>query len=46
MPAETLAAHKVPTHWEFRTEPLPRNATGKILKQVVSGDAENTFIED
>ena len=38
--------HKVPAHWEIRTEPLPRNATGKILKQVVAGNAENTFIEE
>ena len=43
---ETLAPHKVPTHWEIRTEPLPRNATGKILKQVVAGTAQNTFIEE
>ena len=43
---ETLAPHKVPAHWEIRTEPLPRNATGKILKQVVAGNAENTFIEE
>jgi len=43
---ETLSPHKVPTHWEIRTEPLPRNATGKILKPVVMGEAENTFIED
>lgn len=43
---ETLAAHKIPAHWELRTEPLPRNATGKILKQVVAGHAENTFIEE
>ena len=43
---ETLASHKVPAHWEIRTEPLPRNATGKILKQVVAGNAENTFIEE
>ncbi|MEM9517993.1 MAG: class I adenylate-forming enzyme family protein [Actinomycetota bacterium] len=43
---ETLAAHKVPAHWEIRTEPLPRNATGKILKRVVAGAAENTFIEE
>ena len=42
----TLASHKVPAHWEIRTEPLPRNATGKILKQVVAGNAENTFIEE
>lgn len=44
--AETLAPHKVPAHWEIRHDPLPRNATGKILKQVVAGTAENTFIED
>lgn len=43
---EKLATHKVPVHWEIRAEPLPRNATGKILKRVVMGDAENTFIED
>ena len=43
---ETLASHKVPAHWEILTEPLPRNATGKILKQVVAGNAENTFIEE
>ncbi len=42
----TLAPHKVPAHWEVRSEPLPRNATGKVLKNVVAGDAENTFIED
>ena len=35
--AEKLAYYKVPTRWEIRTEPLPRNATGKVLKQVLSG---------
>ncbi|GJM39673.1 MAG: fatty acid--CoA ligase [Acidimicrobiales bacterium] len=44
--AQTLATFKVPAHWEFQTDPLPRNATGKILKAVVAGDAENTFIEE
>lgn len=44
--AETLATYKVPAHWEIRTEPLPRNASGKILKNVVAGNAENTFVED
>jgi long-chain acyl-CoA synthetase len=29
---ETLAPYKVPAHWEVRTEPLPRNASGKVLK--------------
>ncbi len=36
--AKTLADIKVPAHWELRTEPLPRNATGKILKQVLKGN--------
>ena len=44
--AETLADIKVPAHWELRTEPLPRNATGKILKQVVQGEADYDFIEE
>ena len=29
---ETLAAYKVPSLWEVREEPLPRNAAGKVLK--------------
>ena len=29
---ETLAAYKVPSAWEIREEPLPRNAAGKVLK--------------
>ena len=44
--ADTLADVKVPAHWELRTDPLPRNATGKILKQVVQGDASYDFIEE
>ena len=43
---ETLAPFKVPTKWEIRPEPLPRNATGKILKNVLTGAAENTFVEE
>jgi acyl-CoA synthetase (AMP-forming)/AMP-acid ligase II len=41
---ETLAFFKVPAHWELRREPLPRNATGKVLKHVLRGDAENLFV--
>jgi acyl-CoA synthetase (AMP-forming)/AMP-acid ligase II len=29
---ERLAYFKVPTHWRFSTDPLPRNATGKVLR--------------
>ena len=28
----TLAPFKVPAHWEIRSEPLPRNAAGKVVK--------------
>jgi long-chain acyl-CoA synthetase len=31
--AQRLAAFKVPTVIEFRDEPLPRNAAGKVLKR-------------
>ena len=41
--ARSLAYYKVPTHVEIRSEPLPRNATGKVLKAVLTGEAENTF---
>ena len=41
-----LAAFKVPAHWEVRHEPLPRNASGKVLKNVLSGEVENRFVEE
>ena len=44
--AEALADIKVPAHWELRTEPLPRNATGKILKRVLQGEADYDFVEE
>lgn len=44
--AETLAPYKVPAHWQLHHEPLPRNAAGKVLKNVLQGDAENRFVED
>ncbi len=44
--AEKLAYFKVPEHIEVRAEPMPRNATGKIMKHVLAGDAENTFVEE
>tara|TARA_Y100000052_G_scaffold26647_1_gene31965 strand:+ start:20047 stop:21813 length:1767 start_codon:yes stop_codon:yes gene_type:complete len=30
--ADKIAAYKIPKHVQFQTEPLPRNANGKILK--------------
>ena len=43
---ETLAYYKVPQYIDVRHEALPRNATGKVMKHVLSGEAENTFVEE
>ena len=42
---ENLARYKVPREIVFIPE-LPRNATGKVLKHVLTGDAESTFVEE
>lgn len=42
----TLAYYKVPEQWEFRAEPLPRNASGKILKDVLVTGGERRFVEE
>jgi len=39
-----LAAFKVPTRWELRDEPLPRNAAGKVMRHVLAG-APNPQVE-
>lgn len=44
--AVSLASYKVPSMVEIRTEPLPRTATGKVMKQVLAGEVENTFVEE
>jgi acyl-CoA synthetase (AMP-forming)/AMP-acid ligase II len=44
--AERLAYFKVPSLWEVRREPLPRNATGKVLRDVAIGKAGNAFVEE
>ncbi len=41
--AEHLARFKVPTVWELRTEPLPRNPAGKVLKAPLRGGHSATF---
>ena len=43
--AAELADFKVPAHVELRTDPLPRNASGKLLKNVLRGEAEVGFVE-
>jgi acyl-CoA synthetase (AMP-forming)/AMP-acid ligase II len=44
--AKELAYFKVPAHWDIRTEPLPRNASGKVVKQVLLDGAPLQFVED
>jgi long-chain acyl-CoA synthetase len=43
--AAELADFKVPAHVELRTEPLPRNPSGKLLKNVLRGEGEVSFVE-
>jgi acyl-CoA synthetase (AMP-forming)/AMP-acid ligase II len=44
--AETLAYYKGPVHWELRTAPLPRNATGKIVKAALDDATDLGFVEE
>jgi long-chain acyl-CoA synthetase len=43
--AAELADFKVPAHVELRIEPLPRNASGKLLKNVLRGEGDVSFVE-
>jgi acyl-CoA synthetase (AMP-forming)/AMP-acid ligase II len=44
--AEELAYYKVPVHWECRTEPLPRNASGKVVKRALEPGGESGFVPE
>ena len=44
--AARLAYFKVPAHWEVRRDALPRNATGKILKNVLVDGEANPFVAE
>jgi long-chain acyl-CoA synthetase len=44
--AETLASYKIPAHVVLRTDPLPRNATGKVMKHALAPDAATIFVEE
>jgi acyl-CoA synthetase (AMP-forming)/AMP-acid ligase II len=44
--AGALAYYKVPAHWEVRLEPLPRNATGKVLKSLLATGDDVPFVEE
>jgi acyl-CoA synthetase (AMP-forming)/AMP-acid ligase II len=41
-----IARYKVPAQFEIALEPLPRNATGKVVKAVLAGRAPAQFIEE
>ncbi len=43
--AETLANFKVPAYVERTDDKLPRNASGKLLKNVLRGEGEVSFAE-
>jgi long-chain acyl-CoA synthetase len=42
---ETLANFKVPAYVEIQKDKLPRNASGKLLKNVLRGEGEVSFAE-
>jgi acyl-CoA synthetase (AMP-forming)/AMP-acid ligase II len=45
--AAELAYYKVPEHWEVRSDTLPRNAAGKIMKDVLRDARTDTgFVEE
>jgi long-chain acyl-CoA synthetase len=49
--AQALASYKVPAHVDLRERPLPRNASGKVMKHVLMddalmGDADGGFIAE
>ncbi len=44
--ADALAYYKVPSRWEMRERPLPRNATGKVLKNALRDPQDSMFIEE
>jgi len=41
-----IARHKVPAQFEIVSNPLPRNATGKVLKAVLAGRTSAQFVEE
>jgi acyl-CoA synthetase (AMP-forming)/AMP-acid ligase II len=44
--AEAIAYYKVPDRVEIRSEPLPRNASGKVMKHVLAGTEASGFTDD
>jgi steroid-24-oyl-CoA synthetase len=44
--ANTLAYYKVPAEFEIRIEPLPRNATGKVMKHVLASPSSTVLVSE
>ena len=45
--ASQLAYYKVPEQWEIREGSLPRNAAGKIMKELLrDAQADTGFVEE
>jgi acyl-CoA synthetase (AMP-forming)/AMP-acid ligase II len=44
--AARLAYFKVPAHFELRPEALPRNAAGKVLKNLLRDGGESPFLDE
>lgn len=44
--SESLAKYKIPEIWEHRTHPLPRTASGKVVKGALTGDRKISNFED
>jgi acyl-CoA synthetase (AMP-forming)/AMP-acid ligase II len=44
--SESLADFKVPSKWKFVNSPLPRNASGKLMKHVLIDTSKNTMVEE
>lgn len=43
---EKLASFKIPSQWQVLDHPLPRNPTGKMLKQELINPGSSRFIEE
>ena len=43
---KSLSAYKIPAYIELRSERLPRNPSGKILKHVLADGSEAGFVEE
>ncbi len=41
-----IAPFKIPSRWRVRETPLPRNATGKVMKGLLLDEAPNPLIEE